>query len=203
MQGVSDRALRSRPDSRRQGQGYDDASQSRRSSARHATHTARWRSYADRAIGGLGCPSIILLRDGYGELSVSHMWCGCLCQGGNLGATGWRAHGHRACRRLAHAQSDRGIWNWARIGITEDCYRHENPPNGLAFSGAAPIDRESCGADSRFQNRTDLARRVAASVATPGWAASWWSTFNSQAVKESHQTLARQDGRKQSMCGLP
>src|SRR6266545_1410760 len=134
VQGVSDRALRSRPDSRRQGQGYDDASQSRRSSARHATHTARWRSYADRAIGGLGCPSIILLRDGYGELSVSHMWCGCLCQGGNLGATGWRAHGHRACRRVAHAQSDLGIWNWARIGITEDCYRRENPPNALRFS---------------------------------------------------------------------
>src|SRR5215216_4150343 len=41
------------------------------------------------------------------------------------------------------------------------------PPNGLAFSSAAPIDRVSIWADSNLQNRPDLARRKAASAATP------------------------------------
>jgi len=31
------------------------------------------------------------------------------------------------------------------------------PPNALAFSGGAPIDRQCYRADSKFQNRTDLA----------------------------------------------
>lgn len=41
------------------------------------------------------------------------------------------------------------------------------------FSGAAPIDRESGRAESRFQNRNDLARREAASAATRCWAAAF------------------------------
>jgi hypothetical protein len=41
------------------------------------------------------------------------------------------------------------------------------PPNALALSRAAPIDRERTWAESEFQNRHDLARRVAASATAP------------------------------------
>jgi hypothetical protein len=40
------------------------------------------------------------------------------------------------------------------------------PANGLRFTRAAPIDRDDDRADSRFQNRRDLARRAAASGAS-------------------------------------
>jgi hypothetical protein len=40
------------------------------------------------------------------------------------------------------------------------------PPNGLGFSRAAPIDRESTRAGSSLQNRPDLACRHAASATT-------------------------------------
>jgi len=43
------------------------------------------------------------------------------------------------------------------------------PPNGLAFSGAAPIDWHGSRAESSFQKRPDLDRRKAASAATPGY----------------------------------
>ena len=45
------------------------------------------------------------------------------------------------------------------------------PTNGLAFSGAAPIDWHGSRAESSFQKRPDLDRRKAAYAATPGWAA--------------------------------
>jgi hypothetical protein len=45
-------------------------------------------------------------------------------------------------------------------------------PQRPAFSRAALIDRENCRADSRLQNRRDLARRTAASARMRGWAAS-------------------------------
>ncbi len=43
--------------------------------------------------------------------------------------------------------------------------------NGMALSRAAPMDREVIPAESRFQDRYDLARRKAASATAPGWAA--------------------------------
>lgn len=43
-------------------------------------------------------------------------------------------------------------------------------PNGLVFSGAALRERESVRADASNQKSPDLARREAASAATPCWA---------------------------------
>jgi len=44
-------------------------------------------------------------------------------------------------------------------------------PTSCASAAAASVDRDNCRTESSFQNRFDLARRVAASTASAGWAA--------------------------------
>src|SRR6266540_4575973 len=45
------------------------------------------------------------------------------------------------------------------------------PPNGLALSRAAPLDRKGNCAETSLQKCSDLARRAAASATAPCWTA--------------------------------